>query len=354
MPAKTYKFIVSSAPEAVQIVREKLGKNAKVVSVKQVGGRGLARFLASPKLEIIATDESVSIEQKVNFSDLPPTEKAQNVNESFTTSKWEEPLEPVTTSIESGKFLNVLEKIGFSRKFLDNFQSQTQWAQFDYKPLEEALQIFIKLLANAFERQSLKPLSRKVAFLGVAGAGKTTCLCKQTAQKVFLEGTQVHLAKIELQESVPNPDTALQTFCDVLNVSLWREEEIATFSDSICYVDSPGVSVSRPQEWKELGDKLNRLGVDTRILVVNAAYDISSLEKIFKLSYLAGTTHVGFSHIDELESSAKLWPFILQPRLSPLFLSYGQDVTSNFSFDVLDKLLLKSFPGRMLEVFLKK
>jgi len=53
-PGQKYKFIVKSAEEAAAIIRDKLGETAQVISVRQVEGEGLARFLKSPKLEIIA------------------------------------------------------------------------------------------------------------------------------------------------------------------------------------------------------------------------------------------------------------------------------------------------------------
>jgi len=59
-PDARYKFVVSSADEAVSVLRERLGENAKVISVRQIEGAGLARFLRAPKLEIIARVEAPS------------------------------------------------------------------------------------------------------------------------------------------------------------------------------------------------------------------------------------------------------------------------------------------------------
>ena len=47
---KKFRLIVRSAEEAVRVIRDKLGDNAKVISVRQVGGEGLKRFISSPKL----------------------------------------------------------------------------------------------------------------------------------------------------------------------------------------------------------------------------------------------------------------------------------------------------------------
>jgi flagellar biosynthesis protein FlhF len=45
---KKFRLVVRSAEEAVRVIRDKLGENAKVLSVRQVGGTGLKRFVSSP------------------------------------------------------------------------------------------------------------------------------------------------------------------------------------------------------------------------------------------------------------------------------------------------------------------
>ena len=68
---KRYKLIVRSAEEAVRIIREKLGDHAKVLSVRQVGGEGLKRFISSPKLEVIAeVQKPETAEQKISGEKL--------------------------------------------------------------------------------------------------------------------------------------------------------------------------------------------------------------------------------------------------------------------------------------------
>src|SRR2546430_8752243 len=53
-PGATYKFIVRSADEAVRTIKERLGENAKVLSVRQVPTEGITGLFAKPKLEVIA------------------------------------------------------------------------------------------------------------------------------------------------------------------------------------------------------------------------------------------------------------------------------------------------------------
>ena len=46
---KKFRLTVKSAEEAVRVIRDKLGDNARVLSVRQVGGEGLKKFISSPK-----------------------------------------------------------------------------------------------------------------------------------------------------------------------------------------------------------------------------------------------------------------------------------------------------------------
>ncbi|MEI8108427.1 MAG: hypothetical protein WCI46_11475, partial [Verrucomicrobiota bacterium] len=77
MSAKRFRFIVSSAEEAVKVLRDRIGENARVISVRQVEGTGLAKFLQAPKLEVIAevvdpTEPTANSPQPTPISLDPP------------------------------------------------------------------------------------------------------------------------------------------------------------------------------------------------------------------------------------------------------------------------------------------
>ena len=67
---KKFRLTVKSAEEAVRVIRDKLGDNARVLSVRQVGGEGLKRFISSPKLEVIAEIPPEGEEQAILDSNL--------------------------------------------------------------------------------------------------------------------------------------------------------------------------------------------------------------------------------------------------------------------------------------------
>src|SRR5690606_11449820 len=53
-PGSCFKFTVRSADEAVALIRERLGANARVLSVRSVEATGFRKFFSSPRIEVIA------------------------------------------------------------------------------------------------------------------------------------------------------------------------------------------------------------------------------------------------------------------------------------------------------------
>ena len=123
---KKYRLVVKSAEEAVGAIREKLGSSARVLSVRQMGGQGLSKFISSPKLEVIvelpenqaedsadalisATGASEGTPQPLSESEPekqePTSSETQNANELLSDS----------TDISS-----LLERAGFDRDFLSS------------------------------------------------------------------------------------------------------------------------------------------------------------------------------------------------------------------------------------------
>ena len=76
LEGKKFRLVVRSAEEAVRVIRDKLGDDAKVLSVRQLGGEGLKRFISSPKLEVIA---EVPAEEPTTIPQQPETSSPHKV-----------------------------------------------------------------------------------------------------------------------------------------------------------------------------------------------------------------------------------------------------------------------------------
>ena len=357
---KKFRLIVKSAEEAVRVIRDKLGENARVLSVRQVGGEGLKKFISSPKLEVIAEvpsndvpSDSVSLEnghenanpKEQNLADFEVS-KALPVNSETLT-----PL-PNQTSIdklgedESDSF-KILGKTGFDQQLLNDIKSWPNWTEINNLPLAETLKEITIGLSDRFKSLIVSPVGNRIALIGAPGVGKTTTLCKFLAHDVFMNKKSPNVLKVE--NGIPNPDDALRIFCEVVGVTLYREADKtpASSSDSPLYLDFPGLSLAHMDDWTKANQDLDDLNVETRVLVLNSAYDKQVLSKSISFGNNIGVTHIAFTHFDELSNSTKLWPLLLRNNLTPLCVCNGQNVTGDFSTSVLNQMIAKTFPEEL-------
>jgi flagellar biosynthesis protein FlhF len=359
---KRFRLTVKSAEEAVRVIREKLGDKARVLSVRQVGGEGLKKFISSPKLEVIAeipsedlTDDSLS-EDKSNIEPPKPTAgttatedstllEPSLVGESLQSAVSENET-PGAVSIESDSF-KILAKTGFDSQLLSDIRSWSNWTEIKDLSLAESLKEITIGLSDRFRSLNILPTEDRIALIGAPGVGKTTTLCKFLAHEVFMNKKTPNVLKVD--NGIPNPDDALRIFCEVVGVTLFRESNKTPDSseESPLYLDFPGLSLGQTEDWMQAQELLDDLNVQTRVLVLNSAYDKQVLNKSISLGNSIGATHLAFTHFDELSNSTKLWPLLLRNNLSPLCICNGQNVTGDFSTNVLNQMISRTFPEEL-------
>jgi flagellar biosynthesis protein FlhF len=358
---KRFKLVVRSAEEAVRVIREKLGEDARVLSVKQVGGEGLKRFISSPKLEVIAEipSQEQQTEETNALSNAPTGAEPEGSgavvqDEKPAASAMQQKQSEQTLTADDqgesgppGETARILSKAGFDLALLSEIQSWTDWKKVNELPLADALKEITIGLSDRFRSTPLVPTTDKIALLGAPGVGKTTTLCKFLAHEVFMNKRTPHVLKVE--NGIPNPDDALRIFCEVVGVTLFREAgSLPEISESSpLYLDFPGLSLSHVDDWVETKETLDHLDVRTRVLVLNGAYDRQVLLKNISSGKHLGATHIAFTHFDELSNSTKLWPIILRSALSPLCICNGQNVTGDFTTSVLNQMISRTFPEEL-------
>lgn len=184
-----YKFIVASAEEAVKVLRERLGENARVISVRQVEGAGLAKFLRAPKLEVIAQVNAPEPAAEPVPEPVPePAPATPQVAEPPSEPPKPEPRPAASNRNISSKndLARILQSGGITETMLARLRANEAWPKIARLPLREALTEIAVLLRYEYQHHAKRPVGNCVAFLGTAGAGKTTALCKRLAMDVFL------------------------------------------------------------------------------------------------------------------------------------------------------------------------
>ena len=371
----------------MQVIRERMGPDARVLSVNQVNGQGLARFLSSPKLEIIAAipppvsqaptpppapaatpAETTASPPAGGPSTTPsdaraapippaspdaaaaaPTPIARAYSEAQTAGLAEPTLSgsaaaPIRTdATPRGALSTTLRRLGFEASLLVPLEAQPSWREWQKLPIAQGLAEFAYALRRSFERVPDRPIGRRVAFFGTPGSGKTTALCQRLAHDIFLKNQPAIVAKLENEN--PNANDALQTFCDVLGVPLHRDPtDVDVPRNGRTYLDLPGLTLADDTLWTEADLRLRALGVETRVLVANAAYDVDGLKEAIAHAHRFGATHLVLTHLDEVRRPARLWQTVLTSGLTPWFFGTSQSVTESIRLDVFAALLERTFP----------
>lgn len=362
-PGATYKFVVRSAEEAVETIRERLGENAKVLSVRQVRAQGFGGFFSRPNLEVVAQMPEV----ETNFLPYPPNKDGGSVAGFVDVPRY--PDETVMAARTNDytmaraaaamalrdvptRLPELLKRSGFSEAMLARLQAMPEFAAMEGQPLHHAIAEVGRALRQVVQKRPARPLPARVAFLGTPGVGRTTALCKWLAKEVFSRQRMARVLKAEFDR--PNPAEGLAVFCEALGLTLDyfapgqdenAQSAIPDEGGGSLYADLPGLALHSREDNAVLAKFLDREKFDGRVLVLNAAYDSTMLRRAYAAGRDLGATHLVFTHLDELEHWGKLWDFLIEGELTPLFLATGPSLTGDCEENMIDAVLRRTLPG---------
>lgn len=329
------RFIVESAEQAATLIRERLGENARVLSVRTVKGGGWRRLIAAPKLEVIAQVE-------------PTAEQAAQAAQVETTLP--EPVarpEPLVRRLapEQGTSLpGLLRRSGYSDTVLRRLENSSNWSEIVAAPLHRGLVEVGRQLCEQVESRPARPALTRAAFLGAPGVGRSTALCKWLASEVFRRARLGHVVTAEFDR--PNAPGPLPVFCEALGVPLahYPAGTEPAMPGGFVYFDLPGISLSRPEDNAPITAFLEKERITERVLVLNAAYENAALRRALAVGRELNATHVIFTHLDETPQWGRLWDYLLESDLEPLFLSTGPSLTGDYETEPAQALARRSLP----------
>jgi flagellar biosynthesis protein FlhF len=349
-------FTASSAVEAVQQIRERLGPDAVVVHVRPLPAEGLARLWRGPKFEVLAyRPEPGKLQPHHN------PEPAQGPSSTVTSR----PLtsETASTSSEPGLGIDqgvesegrqgwavgrVLESAGL---LAVNAQRVVDRLRHHHGPdgapsLPDQLDQARQALAQLWRRPpgTLEGTLRPHVFVGPPGVGKTTCLCKWLTQIVLVEGRPARVWRLD--GATANTAEPLDVYCEALGVPVercWRVT--ADPGDDVAFVDLPGVDWRDAGVLRELAAQLRGYLAPQVHLVVNGAYDTNLLLAQVRAFGLLPVEDLIVTHLDEETRWAKLWNLALGTPFPIRYLSAGQNIPGAFFPATPDQLLDRRIPA---------
>lgn len=343
----TYKFTVKTTGEAVALIQQKLGPNARVLSVRAVEPTGLKKFFGAPQLEVVAQVDAPSAPAAaVALTSAEAAGPSIEVRRSTApvTAGAGRAFRPAQESLAALGLTGLLRRSGITETALNRLQAGANWNELNTLPLHRALAETSRLLRSQAEARPSRPPLSRAAFLGAAGVGRTTALCKWLAQEVFRRARLGHVVTIEFDR--PNPLGPLPVFSEALGVPLahFPCETRPAVPGGFVYFDLPGISPRRPSDNRQIAGFLEREQITERVLVLNAAYDRASLRDGYSAGRDLGATHLVFTHLDEVPQWGKLWDYLFDEELEPLFLATGPSLTGDCEEDVPGAIVRRTLP----------
>lgn len=345
-----YKFTVKTTEEAVALIREKLGPTARVLSVRAIEAKGMKKLFSSPRLEVIAQVDPVST---ASVASEPLQPAASLFEEASTEPAAPEMTVPSSEALPRSRLMplpsslgltGLLRRSGITETALNRLQAGANWNELNTLPLHRALAETSRLLRTQAETRTARPPLSRAAFLGSAGVGRTTALCKWLSQEVFRRARIGHVVSVEFDR--PNPLGPLPVFSEALGVPLahFPCETQAAVPGGFVYFDLPSLSTRKPGDNAAIGAFLEREKIAERVLVLNAAYDRAALRDAYAAGRDLGATHLVFSHLDEVPQWGKLWDYLFDEEIEPLFLATGPSLTGDCEEDVPGAIVRRTLP----------
>ena len=326
----TYRFIVRSVNEALSVLKAQLGPEARVLSVRPVRQNFLKRIFGGAKLEVIA--ELAAPESVLEPVMAPPVPGVLNSTYAAGLARGSRPVD----------LRAALRTAGFSESLLWRVETERRWSISGDKPLGDALADFVHELRQLVGAFPVVPLSRRVVFISSSQADKSLALGQWLTWEVFQQGTKCRVRHVEF--SRPNPCLELEVFCDAVGVGLTHHTPNLRVSDegARVYWDVPCFGAAAGDEMPLLADLLEQQAIETRVLVLNAAYETESLRVGLKSGRALGATHVVLTHLDEAKDVGKIWEILLEGEMRPLFFSHDGKLLGPIGADPLDFLVQKT------------
>ncbi len=341
---KLIAFVADNANDALDHIHHELGPEAVVVSVKKLPASGISRLWqrnnrievtacvpqTAPEPPRSAPAPSVSVSAAVSTPAAAPT----RVDPFGLRAENKFSVDAIARRPAFGRRRSVawLESKGLLPAFADQLEQKVSLLHGEHilsTPEKEWTAVTDLIICHwRSARQNMSNTGRPHVFIGPAGAGKTTVLCKWMTSAILLNEQRVRVWRLDGE--APNTSELLSLHCETMGVPVERFWRDSFEPANLLFVDLPGVETHNPAVIAALRDQLGVLPDPHVHLVLNAACESSILFDQFRAFESCAPEDIIFTHMDEERQRVKLWNFVLGINCPISFLSAGQKIPGDF------------------------
>lgn len=324
------KFVAITADNpsaALTQVHEQLGPEAVIVSVRKMRPTGLSWFWPhNRKIEVTACVPHQAAEAQKEDSPQRENRRLVSPNKMGIERRVFQP--------SDGRWRSIgwLETNGLLPAFAKQLEEKVQ-VLYEGKALpsmqEEWTAITDLIICHWLAgRPTTVGTGRPHVFIGPAGSGKTTALCKWMTSAILINERRVRVWKLDGESA--NSCGLLALHCELMGVPMDRFWSRPDNSVDLQFVDLPGVETRDEAAMSALHEQIALLPEPHVHLVLNAAYESPILFEQFHAFEAFEPEDIIFTHLDEEVRRVKLWNFVLGTKCPISFLGSGQKIPGEF------------------------
>lgn len=322
---KFVAIVAENPNSALAQVHEQLGPEAVIVSVRKMRPEGISWFFPNRrKIEVTACVPQKSLEIKREA----PVENTKHHEENRIARE-----KPVFKT-PNGRWRSItwLETNGLLPAFTNQLEEKVQKLYGEKPP--QTMQAEWTAITDLIichwlpARQAMEGTGRPHVFIGPAGSGKTTALCKWMASATFCNENRIRAWRLDGENA--NSSELLSLHCELTGVPVERFWNESDESADLQFVDLPGAEIHSESAMSALRDQLAALPQPHVHLVLNAAYESSILFEQYHAFEPFAPEDIIFTHLDEESRRVKLWNFVLGTKCPISFLGAGQKIPGDF------------------------
>ncbi len=369
---KIKKYIADDFQTAIQRAKKELGRDAIILTSRQINKKGLLGLFSKKKVEItVALDDDLRVESdKIRRSKLP-----EILNVPMNSKK-----SPPTAEL-SPRELQLMEEMNKVHEIMADIKNKMYEVEM-IKGLNEPVQEFYKtLLKNHVDKDlalkvvnsvqnrlpgdkctdynwvrdvclhtlqefvsEVQPIQveekgkpKIVVMVGPTGVGKTTTIAKLAANFTFLDYRKV--AFITLDTYRVSAAEQLKTFAEIIGIPIKvvfspadLDEAIQSFSDrEIIFIDTAGRSPYNLDQMDELAQFIDIARPDETILVLSVNTESNDLINIYERFSVVDIDKLIFTKLDETICYGQLLNVCNEIKKPLAYITNGQNVPDDIA-----------------------
>lgn len=389
---KIKKYEGSTEKEAMLKVKDDLGKEALIVSVKNIRPKGLYKIFKKPYVEVTAAvdekgifqvdrdmpknnavikqdtknsleyetpedEQSNFIQLLKNLSDINQKEIVDKTEEKANKNTTNESM-PIDLMHKEMPFLKIVYEQLLENDLDEAYVNQLMvgLGELSYEQgttIDDVISIIykriIKLLSDLETIKLHKGKVKTVAFVGPTGVGKTTTIAKIASY--FTLNLQKRVALITADTYRIAAVEQLRTYANILNIPIKvvyspteLKDAIEAFKDvDLILIDTAGRSHKNAEHQAELTKLLNEIEEKEIYLVLSLATKYNDLVKITDVYNDITSYKLIFTKLDETSSYGNILNLKLKTNAMLSYVTFGQNVPDDISelnvHDIAKKIL---------------